>query len=142
MTRQTTVRQDRMERIALGASLLCLVHCLALPVAIAMLPAFGNVATLPHEAHVWLLAFVAPATGTTLLSGYRSHRHPRPLAVGAAGLALIAIAALLLLETAWETPLTVAGSLMIVIAHGANWTLRHASKAAGDCQYDGVEEAP
>lgn len=132
---RATARHDWMERAAIGGSLLCLVHCIALPSAIALLPALGN-AALPHDAHVWLLAFVVPATGGALIAGYRGHRDPRPLVVGVAGLCLLAVAALLLLETAWETPLTVIGSLAIVAAHGGNWMLRHAGPTRTDCPCD------
>lgn len=139
MTCHTTARQDWMERVAIGASLLCLIHCLALPIAIAMLPALANVMPIPEEAHVWLLGFVVPAAGLALLSGYRSHHDIRPLLAGSSGLALLAAAALLLPETAWDTLLTALGSLTIVSAHVLNWALRHACRRAQDCQYGLVE---
>ncbi len=122
-------REDWLERTAMGASLLCLVHCLALPLILAALPTLGGIVHLPEEVHVWLLFLVLPATGAALLTGYRRHRDVRPLMVGGFGLALVTAAALLLLETRWEMPVTVAGSLFIAAAHVFNWTLRHRSAA-------------
>lgn len=124
----SAARQDWMERVAIGASLLCLVHCLAVPITIALLPSLTSPMPIPEEAHVWLLAFVIPAAGLTLLSGYRSHRDIRPLLAGSAGLLLLAFAALLLEETAWDMPVTVSGSLVLIIAHVLNWSLRHACR--------------
>ncbi|RED17643.1 MerC domain-containing protein [Parasphingopyxis lamellibrachiae] len=120
--------QDRIERVAIGASLLCLVHCLVLPIAFATLPFLANTMPIPEQVHVWLLAFVIPAAGIALLSGYLSHRDIRPCLAGSAGLMLLASATLLLVETAWEMPFTVIGSLALILAHALNWSLRHACR--------------
>lgn len=112
----------------MGASLLCLVHCLVLPIAFAILPFLASTMPIPEEAHVWLLAFVIPMAGIALVSGYRSHRDIRPCLTGSAGLMLLASAALLLAETAWDMPLTVLGSLALILAHILNWSLRHACR--------------
>lgn len=120
--------QDRIECVAIGASLLCLVHCLVLPIAFAMLPFLASTMPIPEEVHVWLLVFVVPAAGGALLSGYRNHRDIRPCLAGSAGLVLLAASALLLTETAWDIPLTVLGSLALIAAHLLNWRLRHACR--------------
>ncbi|WP_161956895.1 MerC domain-containing protein [Sphingosinithalassobacter portus] len=133
-------RQDWIERIALGGSLLCLIHCLVLPLAIALLPALGDAAHLPHTTHRWLLAFVVPATGLALFSGLRRHRRFAPVVTGLIGIALLAIAAFPLLETRWETLLTVAGSLIIATAHLANWRMRHQSGPPARCDYAAPDE--
>ena len=134
MACNTAARQDWIERVAIGASLLCLVHCLALPIAIAMLPALATVIPIPEHAHVWLLGIVVPAAGFALLSGYRGHGDIRPSLAGAAGLVLLTLAALALPETVWDIPLTISGSAAVVFAHSLNWTLRHACRSTRDCQ--------
>jgi len=139
MSCSKTVRQDWMERVAIGASLLCLVHCLALPIAIAMLPALAHAMPIPEDAHVWLLIFVIPAAGLALWSGYRTHCDIWPLFAGSAGIALLASAVLLMSETGWEMPLTVAGSLTVVFAHVLNWRLRHACRPTKVCEFSVAE---
>ena len=47
------------------------------------------------------------------------------LALGGAGLSLMAAAALVFAESAAEAPVTVAGSLCLAAAHIGNWRLRH-----------------
>ncbi|MDB5705681.1 MAG: MerC mercury resistance protein [Sphingomonas bacterium] len=124
-------RADWIERAALGASLLCLVHCLALPLLIAALPMLSRLLSLPESVHVWLLAFAVPASGLALVSGRMRHGAVYPLVVGATGLALLAVGALVVATTPAETWVTVAGSLSLAFAHGANWRLRHALHAHG-----------
>lgn len=116
---------DWLERAAVGASALCLLHCAGLPLLLAALPALSNLVGLPESFHVWVLGFAVPTSGAALLLGYRGHRTRLPLIAGGAGLSLLSVGALYLLKTPFETPVTVAGSLCLVFAHVANWRLRH-----------------
>ncbi len=110
----------------MGATLACLVHCIALPVIIAALPALSSVVPIPATFHLLALAFAIPATGGALYVGYRHHRLAMPLLVGGAGIVLLALGVLHWGETPLETPVTVLGSLLIAGAHVANWRLRRA----------------
>lgn len=120
----TRRREDWLETIALSASMLCLIHCLALPLVIAALPVLSSALAIPESFHLWVLAFALPASGTALIAGRAKHGAIRPLVAGAAGLALLALGALAFGETRAETPLTVLGSLTLAAAHYANWRLR------------------
>lgn len=116
---------DWLERAAVGASLLCLIHCAGLPLLLAVLPALAQVIALPETLHLWLLAFAIPTSGFTLILGHRRHRAWAPLVTGASGLALLSVGALALADTPFETPLTMLGSISLVSAHIANWRARH-----------------
>ncbi|MGN6819960.1 MAG: MerC domain-containing protein [Sphingomonas sp.] len=122
----TTKYADWVERAALSASTLCLIHCLALPFVLAALPVLSSVGTLPVDLHVAILVFAIPSSLIALVIGQRGHLHAAPLLVGIAGLTLLALGALVFGAGALETPLTVAGSLTLAGAHVANWRLRHA----------------
>ena len=100
----------------------CMVHCMVLPLLILALPVLTNWLAVPEIAHVWLLAFAAPAAALALTLGHRSHRHWTPVVSGAGGLALLSAA--IFAEGATETALTVAGSILIVSAHLRNLRLR------------------
>lgn len=117
-------RNDWMESAAVGASLLCLAHCLALPLIIAALPALSNVLAIPETFHLWVLGFAVPASGAALVAGRARHGARWPLALGALGLILLAVGAILFGSMPAETPTTVAGSLLLVTAHLCNWRLR------------------
>jgi len=121
-----TSQVDWMERAAIGASLACLVHCLALPLLIALLPVLSAILYVPEAFHLWVLGLAVPSAGFALWQGRSRHGARHPLIMGACGLVLLAAGALLLGETAWEAPVTTAGSVLLASAHIINWRLRHA----------------
>lgn len=121
-------REDWLERAAVSASFLCLLHCLALPLVLAALPALSSVLAIPESFHIWVLAFAVPASGAALWSGRARHGASWPLPLGMAGLAMLAIGAFAFGETRWETPVTTLGSLTLAAAHVVNWRLRHSCR--------------
>lgn len=120
-------RIDWVERAAVGASALCLIHCIGLPLLLAALPALSSLISIPESFHVWVLVFAVPTSALALFTGRRHHRRAYPVMIGTAGLILLATGALLLLGGHWETPVTIIGSLCLASAHIANWRLRHSS---------------
>jgi len=126
-----------LDTVAVGLSGLCLVHCLALPLLIALFPLFGA-SLIEHETfHQLILVAVIPTTAVSLGAGYRRHRH-RPVAyLGVAGVAALVFAAFALHALHAhhsETWITVAGGLMIASAHVGNFRrCRHAGHATGHC---------
>lgn len=119
------MRFSSLDAAGISLSGLCLVHCLALPIAAAFLP------SLAAWAHAeWLhWAFVAVAVPNTTLALRRAQRagtlHVGVLIAAGLGLAALALGASELLGEAAEIPITVAGSVMLVGAHTVNW--RHKS---------------
>lgn len=107
--------------LAVGASVLCLIHCLALPIVIAALPALAARLDLGEGFHLGVLAFALPVSAVALGEGWRRHRGLTPLFVGAAGLVLLAAGLAFEEWVAVETGVTVAGSLLLAGAHIANW---------------------
>ncbi|MFT3763335.1 MAG: MerC domain-containing protein [Pseudoxanthomonas sp.] len=110
---------------AIALSTLCLIHCLALPLLAAALPLLGVWAE-DERVHIAFVIVAAPLTGYAL---WRAHRHRRlPLALRALavlGLLGLLAGALGWPREAWETPITVAGSLMLASAHLWNWSRYH-----------------
>ena len=51
-----------IEHTALGASLLCLIHCLALPLLFAALPALSSVIPVSRTIHLEMLAIAVPTS--------------------------------------------------------------------------------
>ena len=107
--------------LAVGASVLCLIHCLALPIVIAALPALAARLDLGEGFHLGVLAFALPVSAVALGEGWRRHRGLTPLFVGAAGLTFLAAGLAFEEWVAVETGVTVAGSLLLAGAHVANW---------------------
>lgn len=109
---------------AVGASALCLVHCLGLPLLIAVLPAIANRIDPGEGFHLIVLLFAIPTSAFALIEGWRRHRGVAPLFVGGTGLALMAMGLAFENWVAVETGVTVAGSLLLAGAHVANWRRR------------------
>ncbi|MET0271312.1 MAG: MerC domain-containing protein [Sphingomonas sp.] len=119
-----TRHDDWLEGLAVGASFVCLVHCLALPFLIAALPAMTATLEIPESFHVWALVFAVPASGFALLTGRARHGAWWPIMLGVVGLVLLMLGALRFGGTPLDAPVTVAGSLILALAHYANWRLR------------------
>jgi len=110
---------------AIALSSLCLLHCLALPLLAAALPLMGVWAEA-EWVHVVFVAIAAPTTGFAL---WRAH-HQQPLPAlamlsAAAGLSLLLAGAVGWPSHEAETPMTVAGSLLIASTHLWNAWRRH-----------------
>lgn len=122
---------DWIERMAVGASAVCLIHCIGLPVLLAALPALAMIIKIPESFHVWVLGLAILMSGIALHLGMRSHGSRLPLSVGCAGLGLLAIGALILLGGRFETPVTISGGLVLATAHVLNWQRRHGRHGHG-----------
>ena len=111
-----------LDSFAVGASMACLVHCLALPLLIALLPALAGVLEIGEGLHIALFGLAVPVSSIALLIGHRCHRQIAPVVGGMLGLALLG-SGLLAGRPAAETALTVSGSLLLASAHLMNWRL-------------------
>lgn len=108
----------RIDRMAIGLSALCGVHCLATSLLIGVLASLGGVLESPliHEGGL-ALAIVLGAVA--LGAGALRHRLLRPLAIGSLGLAVMAGA--LNLPHGWqETVCTLLGVSILSLAHLLN----------------------
>lgn len=114
---------------AVALSSLCLLHCLALPLLAAALPLFGTWAEA-EWVHLLFVAIALPLTGYALWRAER--RRPLPVlawATAGVGLGLLLAGALALPTHDWETPMTVAGSLLLAATHIWNARHRHAGES-------------
>jgi len=118
MSRVSTARLDAA---AIGLSLGCAAHCLALPILAASIPLLEAVSEA-EWVHWTILSLAAPVAVLAL-------RHAQtPWRVR--GLAALGLASMLLGAIGWpshdlETPLTVAGGLLLAIAHVMNALRSH-----------------
>ena len=117
-------RQNWLDGLAISLSAACAIHCLALPLAIALMPAWSRWLDLPEELHFWLLLVAFPLSTAVLFAATRSnHRAWLGFCAGMVGLCLMFSGLFAENETA-ETFLTLAGALMLAGAHAANWRRR------------------
>ena len=109
------------DKTAVILSGLCLVHCLALPFAVALLP-FMSELTSGHL-HAQLLAVVLPISVLAFTLGYRRHGSWKIVGVGVLGMVVLAVGGTYVHHrygVAADRAVTVAGSSILAIAHFFN----------------------
>ena len=113
----------RADRVAATASLLCAVHCAALPFALALLPAIGSGFLGGHGFDVGFVVFAALLATSTLSRGYQQHRRRRALLLAAPGFLLLLAGLLCSSERVWHPLLMVLGGGLVASAHLLNLRL-------------------
>lgn len=115
-------RSTFLDGAAIGASLLCLIHCIGLPILFALLPALASIGLPSSEwLHLLLLLTAIPVSALALVGGWRAHGWVVPMLLGALGLSGLAAGLAFDSVPGAETALTVAGSLALAMAHLGNW---------------------
>lgn len=127
-----TSRPRGADLAGVGLSLTCLVHCLALPLAILLAPALGHWLALPEGLHAAILLLALPAALIAMSDGWRRHRRLAPAVLAMLGLGLLTLG--LAAHEGWiaaanadtvDRLLTSAGAISLAAAHLFNWRLRH-----------------
>ena len=85
----TNPTRDRIaDRIGVGASVICAVHCAVTPVLLLLLPTFGR--AWSHPATHWGMALlVVPLAGFMMRSSYNKYRRKWIVAAGSLGIVFI-----------------------------------------------------
>ncbi|CAA9532449.1 MAG: hypothetical protein AVDCRST_MAG31-2488 [uncultured Sphingomonas sp.] len=108
----------RLDRLAIGLSGLCLVHCIATTVLLAFLSAAGGVLGA-HWVHEVGLSLAMILGAFALGRGIVEHGFIMPSAVGGLGLGVMA-GALTMPHDGSEAAVTVAGVLILALGHDLN----------------------
>lgn len=111
-------RRDLFDRLAIGLSALCFVHCAASVILVAMLATAGG-ALLHPAVHEIGLGFAILLAIIGLGRGFLQHRRRVPMVIGTFGIALMA-AALSVPHGIGEAAFTMLGVSCVAIAHLLN----------------------
>ena len=124
-----------LDSIAVFCSALCIIHCLALPIFLTILPAI-NLYFLDHQTfHLILLVVVLPVSILALSLGCKRHRDALTIIAGVAGLFMITTVAIFghtLINQADEKFVTSFGSLVLACAHIRNYQICRKSNCSHD----------
>ena len=114
-----------IDQIAIGLSAVCIIHCLAVPFVIALLPVAAASMGGNSHFHEFMLWVIIPTSLVGLGLGVRIHRQYMLPLIGAAGLSIIIVAALWghdVWHWWYEIGLSSAGSLVLAFAHWRNFS--------------------
>jgi len=121
---------DRLDKLAIVLSALCLVHCLAVPLAVVALPVLGASLTGSEtDVHWILLAMAIPLSVWAYARGYRHHGDLVATWSGGTGLVLMFLGVSHWFADWLEIPLTLVGVTLVSLGHFIN--MRHCRRAHG-----------
>jgi len=107
-----------LDRLAIGLSGLCLLHCMAGFLLLSLFALTGD--WLDHRVHVVGLALAMPLAAMALWRGWRQHGRPEIGLLGVLGL-LVMMASLVVVHGEFvEMLVSMAGVLLLAVAHWRN----------------------
>mgnify|MGYP001110168060 CR=1 FL=1 len=125
------------DQFSIGVSLVCAIHCLMLPMLLALVPSLGML-HLDSEAFHWIVLAAIPTSVYALTKGVGQHQQYHILGLGIIGLGLLILALLVgdnLSLFNGEKLLTVLGTALVSISHVWNLKCCHNnSRCATDQQ--------
>lgn len=128
-------KRGYLDTTAVVLSGICMLHCLALPVVLTVVPIL-NISLLEEQTfHLLMMVFILPVSLVALSIGCRQHKDLATLVLGAAGLATLSVTALFghsLFGLAGERIVTSIGGLILASAHIQNYRACRKS----DCEHD------
>ena len=126
-------KTDWLDGAAVLLSVLCLLHCLALPLMVAGLPLLARFSD--SHLHLEVLVIVVPLSVIALALGYRRHGNMNIVWAGAVGLLILLIGATVVHDHYGESSdriVTISGSVVLAVAHYLNTTRRPLGHAHED----------
>ena len=84
--------QRVMDKLAIGLSIMCAVHCLATPLLLTLLPSLTAVQLDNEQLHLWILVAVIPTSLVALTLGCKKHTRLRYVVSGFVGVILMVLA--------------------------------------------------
>ena len=118
--------QKVSDKVSIGISALCLLHCLLFPSFMVLLSSFISVSLNSELIHYMLLFLVVPVSSFALIVGLNNHKNSFIFFIGLSGLVILVSALFIELPIktiSGEILLTIIGSLLITFSHYKNYKL-------------------
>jgi hypothetical protein len=115
-----------LDRMAVGFSIICALHCFLLPVVVVFLPILISTPLADARYHQLMLWLVLPTSIFALTLGCRKHKNLRVIAFGVLGILILAFSAFFghdLLGAYFEKIVTLVGGTILAYGHLCNHKL-------------------
>ena len=116
--------QINNDKIAIGISIACVIHCFLVPSFIILSPAFLSIELDNELIHYLMLFLVVPISMIALSNGFKNHKMISYFLIGMTGLLILICAVLFgesILGHTGEKALTLIGAIILSIAHYKNF---------------------
>lgn len=116
-------RRNRWDQLGVALSIVCLLHCLALPVLLAAFSVSGALFFHDDSTHQFFAFFLTIPALFSALPGFRLHRRISPIiliSIGVFGVFLAAFWVGELIGESSETLLTIFSSMSLIMGHILN----------------------
>jgi MerC mercury resistance protein len=117
--RKIFTHYHKLNRVGLWLSVLCMIHCLAMPFLITALP-FLSESFISQKSEIYLISASAALAIFLLIKDYRNHQNTTPLILLSVALCFN-FTGLFLLKGTYEIIFNVAGALTMASAYWVNW---------------------
>lgn len=126
--------QAATDKLAIGLSLVCAIHCLTLPFLLALIPSIGALQLDNEGFHLWMVLLVLPTSIYALNLGCKQHQRYQLLLLGCFGLTLLVLALVLedMVGETGEKLLTLTGATFVALGHWLNYR-QCKKRARQDC---------
>jgi hypothetical protein len=130
-----------LDRLGIGMSLICAVHCLLTPILLVLLPIIASSFWMDERFHLWMIILVVPLTCLSFLLGCKRHRDIPLLVLAILGVSLLFCGVCFGCNTCagghhlptlsdfknfphgFESVFTTLGGILLVLAHIRNYRL-------------------
>ncbi|QBF83599.1 MerC domain-containing protein [Shewanella maritima] len=122
----TNTAQLALDRLAIGVSALCAVHCVATPILLVLLPSLSALPIADHHFHEMLVWVVLPTSAVAVTLGCKRHKDTKVWLLALTGLAVLMVSAFFghdFLGEVGEKIATLIGALIVALAHWRNFKL-------------------
>ena len=85
----TQVKKQFSDKLSICLSLCCILHCIALPVIILMIPSFASLWINNEKVHVILVLFAVPISLFAMAKSLRVHHNYKCISLAIIGLSLL-----------------------------------------------------
>ena len=86
------VKKQFSDKLSICLSLCCILHCIALPVIILMIPSFASLWINNEKVHVILVLFAVPISLFAMAKSLRVHHNYKCISLAVVGLSLLVVA--------------------------------------------------
>lgn len=124
------------DRFGATASLLCAIHCAALPFVLAVLPAMGLAFLASHTFERAFVAFALLLALSSLITGWRRHQRFHALWILLPGMVLLLAGSMHMADGSFtHTVLLGLGGTLVATAHLVNLRLSHPHVHGPSCRH-------